>query len=90
MNFFKPCLNFTLLSLLNWTGLAAPVHATPDNDSIIRAADFAGNLNSGEGFWTMRGAATATDDFEDFRKILLTDRSNLRFNLNRRSNFNAK
>lgn len=86
MNFFKPCLNLTLLSLLNWTGLAAPVHATHS----IRAADLAGNLNSGEVFWTIKGDATATDDFEDFQTILLTDRPHLPLNLNRRSKFNAK
>ncbi len=77
MNFFKPCLNLTLLSLLNWTGLAAPVHAIHS----IRAADFEGNLNSGQGFRMIKGDVTASDDFEDFRKILLTDRTNLRLNI---------
>ena len=77
MNFFKPYLNLTLFSLLNWTGLAAPVHATHS----IRATYFEGNLNSGQGFRTIKGDVTATNDLEDFRKILLTGRTNLPLNI---------
>jgi hypothetical protein len=78
MTFCKSSLNFILLSLLTCSGLATPVLATPDNDNSIPAADFEGNLNSGQGFRTIKGDVTATDDPEDFRKILLTGRTNLR------------
>ena len=47
MNFFKSCLNLTLLSLLTCTGLAAPVLATPDNDNSLSAANLEGNIDNG-------------------------------------------
>lgn len=81
MTFCKSSLNLILLTVLTCGGLATPVLATPDNDNSIRAADFEGNLNSGQGFRLIKGDVTATDDFEDFRKILLTGRTNLRLNL---------
>jgi hypothetical protein len=77
MNFFNSSLNITLLSLLTCTGLAAPVLATTDFDNSIRDADFEGNLNSGA-VRKINGDVTATDDLKDFRKFLLTGRSNLR------------
>lgn len=49
MNCFKLSLKLTLLSLLTCV-LAAPAFAISDNDNSIRAADFEGNLNSGQGF----------------------------------------
>lgn len=81
MNFFKSSLNLALLGLLTCTGLTAPALAAPDNDNSIRAADFEGPLNSGQGFRTIKGDVTATDDLEDFRTILLTGNTNLRLNL---------
>jgi hypothetical protein len=78
MTFFKSSLNLTLITLLTCAGLAIPALAATDNDNSIRAADFEGNLNSGQGFRLIKGDVTATDDLEDFRKILLTGRTNLR------------
>jgi hypothetical protein len=77
MNFFKSCLNLTLLSLLTCTGLAAPVLATSDFDNSVRDADDEGNLNN-PGVRTIKGDVTATDDLQDFRQFTLTGRSNLR------------
>ena len=76
MNFFKSCLNLTLLSLLTCTGLAAPALATPDFDNSVRDADFEGNVNNG-GSRKIKGDVTATNDLKDFRKFLLTGRANL-------------
>ncbi|MBN4006882.1 hypothetical protein [Nostoc sp. LPT] len=80
MNCFKSSLKLTLLTLLT-CGLVSPAFATPDNDNSIFAADFEGNLNSGQGFLQIKGDVTTTDDLEDFRKVLLTGRSNLRLKL---------
>ncbi len=77
MEFIKTSLKISLLSLLTF-GLTTPAFAIPDNDNGIRAADFAGNLNSGQGFIKITGNVTATDDLEDFKQVLLTGRSNLR------------
>ncbi|WP_310414824.1 hypothetical protein [Chamaesiphon sp. OTE_8_metabat_110] len=77
MNFFKSCLNLTLISLLTCTGLATPVLATPDFDNSVRDADDEGNLNS-PGARTIKGDVTATDDLQDFRQFTLTGRANLR------------
>jgi hypothetical protein len=77
MNFFKSCLNLTLLSLLTCTGLTAPALATPDSDNSVRDADDEGNLNRG-GSRTIKGDVTATDDLQDFRQFTLTGSSNLR------------
>jgi hypothetical protein len=77
MNFFKSCLNLTLLSLLICTGLAAPALATTDSDNSIRDADFEGNVDNG-GSRKIKGDVTATDDLKDFRTFLLTGSSNLR------------
>jgi hypothetical protein len=77
MNFFKSCLNLTLLSLLICTGLAVPALATTDSDNSVRDADFEGNVDNG-GSRKIKGDVTATDDLKDFRKFLLTGSSNLR------------
>ena len=77
MNFFKSCLNLTLLSLLTCTGLTAPAFATTDFDNSVRDADDEGNLNRGESR-TIKGDVTATDDLQDFRQFTLTGSSNLR------------
>jgi hypothetical protein len=77
MNFFKSCLNLTLLGLLTCTGLAAPALATTDSDNSRDTAGEEGNLNNG-GVLKIKGDVTATDDLKDFRKFQLNDPSNLR------------
>ena len=78
MNFFKSCLNLTLLSLLTCTGLAAPVLATPDNDNSLSAANLEGNIDNG-GSRTIKGDVTTTNDAQDFRQFTLIRNSTVHF-----------
>jgi hypothetical protein len=77
MNFFKSCLNLTLLSLLTCIGLSAPALATPDSDNSVRDAESEGNLNNGA-VRKIKGDVTATDDLKDFQQFTLAGSSNLR------------
>jgi hypothetical protein len=78
MNFFKSCLNLTLIGLLTCAGLATPVLATPDFDNSLSAADDEGNVDNGQSR-TIKGDVTTTDDAQDFRQFTLVRNSTVRF-----------